>query len=419
MCTFFIVSRSPATVRDRVAKMPESFAYSIRRVSMRVMSLIFAVMVCPPGPGLIWAEDTSEHDEWQARVVLRAGQEVQGDYFAFGPHVEISGTVHGDVYAVGAEVLVDGVVDGDLIVAGGDVTISGAVTQDARIAGGNVTVSGSIKRNATVAGGDVHVTESAHVARNLIAGAANLMVAGSIDGDVRVGAGNVTLSNDIGGALMVAAAAIRLTSRASVGKNFTYWSDKDASIDEEAAVFGPVTRHPIPEAFKGKDVKRGVAGMKLVAGMVSFASTLMLGLLLLHVYPIFTPRVASVIQEQPWVVFGMGGALLFGVPLLILLCMVSVLGTPIGLMLAAMYLVTLYLGRVFVMLWLGQRLLRLVSGSSSPAWAFVTGLVVYFTVSVVPFVGGLITLATLALGLGALLITKKELVVRLREQQMV
>jgi hypothetical protein len=159
--------------------------------------------------------------------------------------------------------------------------------------------------------------------------------------------------------------------------------------------------------------------MKLVAAMVSFASTLLLGLLLLRIYPVFTPRVASMIQEKPWAVLGVGGLLLFGVPLLILLCMVSVLGIPIGLMLAAMYVVTLYLGRVFVVLWVGQRLLRLVSGSSSAAWAFVTGLVTYFILSLVPVVGALLTLATIAAGLGAILMTKKELVVRLREEHVV
>lgn len=159
--------------------------------------------------------------------------------------------------------------------------------------------------------------------------------------------------------------------------------------------------------------------MKLVAGMISFASTFLLGLLLLRIYPVFTPRVASTIQEQPWVVLGVGGALLFSVPLLILLCMVSVLGIPIGLMLGAMYIVTLYLGRVFVMLWLGQRLLGLVSDSPSVAWAFLTGLVCYFIVSVVPLIGGLVTMLTMVAGLGAILIAKKELIAKLRRQEMV
>lgn len=352
-------------------------------------------------------------------MVLSAGQEVQGDYFAFGPHVEISGTVHGDVYAAGGEVLVDGVVDGDLIVAGGEVRVSGEVTQDVRIAGGTVTLSGKIHRNATIAGGDVHLTESSNVKGSAVMGAGNLLLAGSINGDVRVGAGNVTLSKTIGGDLAVASVAIRLTSRAAVGRNVRYWSDDEPSIDEGATVHGTVTRHSVPEVFKGKEVQRGVAGMKLVAGMVSFASTLLLGLLLLRIYPVFTAKAVTTIQERPWITLGIGGAVLVGTPPVVFLCMATVLGIPIGLMLAAMYVVTLYLGRVFVILWLGQRILRLVSNSSSAARAFVTGLVIYFILALVPLVGQLITVATIATGLGAILMTKKELVVRLREEQVV
>ena len=377
------------------------------------------MIVCLAVPCLAWAEESSEQAGWGKRVVLRAGQTILGDYFAFGPHVEISGTVHGDVYAAGGEVLVDGIVEGDLIAAGGKVTVSGVVAQDARVAGGNVTISGKINRNATLAGGDVHVTDSAHVQGSLLTGAGNVQIAGRIDRDVRIGAGNVTLSNRVGGDLQIAAAVIRLTSRASVGKNFVYWSQDEPSIDEGATILGTVTQRVIPEVFKGEEFRRRFAGLKLVAGAVSFVSTLILGLLLLRIYPIFMPRVATTIQEQPWVSVGVGGALLVGVPLLILMCMVTVLGIPIGLMLGAMYLVTLYLGRVFVMLWVGQRLLQLVSDSPSVAWAFVTGLVVYFIASLVPFVGKLVTVITITLGLGAILVTKKELVVKLREQKVV
>lgn len=385
-------------------------------IATSVMSALFGVVAGLSVPYLAWAEESSDHATWGERVVLRAGEEVHGDYFAFGPHVEISGTVHGDVYAAGGEVLMDGVVEGDLIVAGGAVTVSGEVTQDVRIAGGNVTLSGEVHRNATIAGADVHVIESAHVTGNLLVASGNLVVEGSIDGDVRIGAGNVTLSNETGGALAVAAAAIRLTSNASVEKDVMYWSDDDPSIDEGATILGSVTKRQIPDMAKGEEFRRGLAGMKLVAGAASAVSTLLLGLLLLRIYPVFTPRVAAVIQEQPWVTLGVGGALLAGVPLLILLCLVTVLGIPIGLMLGTMYLVTIYLGRVFVMLWAGQRLLGLIRDSPSVVGAFVTGLIAYFIVSLIPLVGGLVTLLTMVTGLGALLITKMELVQRLREQ---
>jgi cytoskeletal protein CcmA (bactofilin family) len=352
-------------------------------------------------------------------VAVAVGIYVALDRWVFDHHVEIARTVHGDVYAAGAEVLVDGVVDGDLIVAGGEVRVSGEVTQDVRVVGGTVMISGKIHRNATIAGGDVDLTDSSHVKGSAVLGAGNLLLGGLIDGDVRVDAGNVTLAKTIGGNLAVAAVALCLTSRASVGKNIRYWSDDEPSIDEGATVRGTVTRHPVPEVFKGKEVRRGVAGMKLVAGMASFASTLLLGLLLLRIYPVFTAKAVATIQERPSITLGVGGAVLVGTPLFAFLCMATVLGIPIGLMLATMYVVTLYLGRVFVMLWLGQRILRLVSDSFSAGRAFVTGLVIYFILALVPLVGVVVTVATTVIGLGAILITKKELVMRLRDEQVV
>ncbi|MDR4466207.1 MAG: hypothetical protein MRJ66_18280 [Nitrospira sp.] len=401
--------------------MAKSPAYSVASVPLRIMGVILMVIGCLWEPNHLWAEDSSDHAEGQKRVVLSAGQEVQGDYFAFGPQVEISGTVHGDVYAAGGEVLVDGVVDGDLIVAGGEVRVSGEVIQDARIAGGTVTLSGKVHRNATIGGGDVHLTDSSHLKGSVVIGAGNLLLGGLIEGDARIGAGNVTLSKKIGGDLAVAAPAIRLTSRASVGKNVRYWSENEPSIDGGATVLGTVTGHPIPDVFRGKEqeVRRGVVGMKILAGLVSAVSTLVLGLLLLRIYPVFTKKAVSTIQEQPWVTLGVGGAMLVGTPLIIFLCMASVMGVPIGLMLAAMYVVTLYLGRVFVLLWLGQRLMRRASDSVSAAKAFAVGLVVYFMLSLLPLVGSLVTIVTIVTGLGAILITKKELVVKLRNEQVV
>ena len=92
----------------------------------------------------VFAEDSVARSPLGDRAVLQAGQVVQGDYFAFGPHVEISGIVNGDLYAAGGEITVDGVVNGDVIVAGAKVFVSGTVAQDARVMGAQVTVSGTI-----------------------------------------------------------------------------------------------------------------------------------------------------------------------------------------------------------------------------------------------------------------------------------
>ncbi len=365
------------------------------------------------------AEDTAPPLPWGGRAVLRAGQVAQGDYFAFGPHVEISGIVNGDLYAAGGEVLIDGVVNGDVIVAGAKVILSGTVSQDARIAGAQVTVSGTIGRNATLGGADVHLTETAKVRDNLIVGGGHVQLAGSVGRDARVGAWNATLSNQIERDLIVAAGSVRLTSKAAVGGRLRYWGEAAPSIDEEATVRGAIIQRPLPEGWSIERARQGIVGIRLMAAFIGFVSTLILGLVLLRVYPIFARRVTATIRERPVPSLGWGAVALVATPVVALSFVVTLFALPVGLLLLALYGATVYLARVYAIIYVGQMLIRRQEDSSSLAWPFVAGLVLYSLLSLIPLVGGLLTLLTVLFGLGALLMTKKELMVALREQNQV
>ncbi|MGB5045858.1 MAG: hypothetical protein WBO11_12940, partial [Nitrospira sp.] len=348
-----------------------------------------------------------------------AGQIVQGDYFAFGPHVEISGIVNGDLYAAGGEVLIDGVVNGDVIVAGAKVILSGTVAQDARIAGAQVTVSGTIGRNATLGGADVHLTETAKVRDNLIAGGGHVQLAGSVGRDARVGAWKATLSNQIERDLIVAAGSVRLTSKATVGGRLRYWGEAAPSIDEEATVRGAITQRPLPEGWSIERARQGLVGIRLMAAFIGFVSTLILGLVLLRVYPVFARRVTATIRERPTAALGWGTVALVATPVVALSFVVTLFALPIGVLLLALYGATVYLARVYAITYVGQILIRRQEDSSSLAWPFVAGLVLYSLLSLIPVVGGLLTLLTVLFGLGALLVSKKELIATLREQNQV
>jgi cytoskeletal protein CcmA (bactofilin family) len=375
--------------------------------------------------GSLVAPRCAEADEGPAsswrdhHPVLQAGKEVQGDYFAVGPHVVISGTVHGDVYAVGGDILVDGMIDGDLIAAGGTIIVSGTVSQDLRAAGGEVTASGTIGRNATVAGGDIQVSPRGRVKGNWLAAGQQVELAGPIEGEVRIAAAEVTVSDSVGSDLSVAAPSIHLTSNASVGRHFRYWSETDPSIEEGAKIRGTVVRRPIPETLRGERLLEQLTLLKLVWTAISFFSTLIIGLMIVHSYPVFSLAVDWTIRERPIASLGAGAAALIGMPILILVSCATVLALPLGLVLGALYISTLYLARIFVMVWAGQLLLLLVSDSPSPTWAFVVGLVVYSLCTLMPVVGPFVTVSTLFAGVGALLLTKRALVEQLRERRLV
>jgi hypothetical protein len=367
----------------------------------------------------VYAAESSSRAPLRERAVLRAGQVVQGDYFAFGPHVEISGIVNGDLYAAGGEILVDGVVNGDVIAAGAKVILSGTVAQDARIVGAQVSVSGTIGRNATIGGADVHLSETAKVRDNLLAGGGNVQLAGSIGRDARIGAWKATVSNEIAHDLIVAAGSVRLTSKAMVGGRLRYWGETAPSIDEEATVRGAITHRPLPEGWSIERARQGLVGMRVMAAAVSFLSTLILGLVLLRVYPLFAGRVTRTIRDRPGPSLGWGAVALVATPIVAISFVVTLFALPIGVILLALYGATVYLARVYAITCVGQFLFRWREDSSSLAWPFVAGLVLYTILSLIPVVGGLLTLLTVLFGLGALLITKKALIATLREQNQV
>ena len=370
-------------------------------VTTTTVRVVMALMLWS-GSTASMAEDAAPRSPWGDRAVLRAGQVVQGDYFAFGPHVEISGIVNGDLYAAGGEVIVDGVVNGDVIVAGAKVVLSGTVAQDARVVGAQVTVSGTIGRNATIGGVDVHLTDRAKVRENLLAGGGHVQLAGSIDRD-----------------FVVAAESVRLTSKASVGGRLRYWGEAAPSIDEEATVRGLITRRPLPEGWSVERARQGLIGMRVLAAVVSFLSTLILGLILLRIYPQFAARATATILERPGLSLGWGVAAFIITPIVAISFVVTLLALPVGVILLVLYGVTLYLARIYAVTCAGQFLLRRRHDSSSLTGPFVAGLVLYSLLSLVPVVGGLLTLSTMLFGLGAVLLTKKDVLAGLQEQDQV
>jgi len=308
-------------------------------------------------------------------VTLPAGETINRDFFAFGERVEISGTVNGDVYTAGGIVIVDGKINGDLLAAGGTLTISGDVSQDVRAAGGQVTISGKIGRNLTVGGGNVDITDSAKIGGSLVAGAGNINIAAPIVKDARLGGGNVTLSSSVGGNLDASVGSLRITSKASVDGNLTYWSTEDASIDPAASISGEVVKHFIDQVKPSPAKTLGIlAGINIFLTLISAISTLVLGLLLIKLFPGYTQSVVNKLRKRPWASLGFGFLGVIVIPVVFVLLLITVVGIPLALILAGSYLITLFIVRIFAMRLIGQLIFERFNWKKNAYTSFVLGL---------------------------------------------
>ncbi|MDX1411152.1 MAG: hypothetical protein R3351_03265, partial [Nitrospirales bacterium] len=312
-------------------------------------------------------------------------------------------------------------INGDLLAVGGEITVSGTVSQDARLGGGRVTINGNIQRNLTVGGGDIELTSAATVQGGVVGGGGNFHLGGIVGKSVFIGVGRLVVSNSIGEDLDVAAGTIRLTSKANVSGNFTYSSGEDASIDSGARIEGKITQKPLPQEIRPsmEGLLALYAGVKLLLVLASFTSTLILGLVFIRAYPKFSRKAMAQIQDQPLASAGLGFLTVIMTPIVVGILGMTFIGLPLGIILLAVFFLYLYLARIFVIAWVGHLIFNRLGKTHHDKWAFVTGLIVYSFLTLLPFLGAIVTFLAILFGLGALLLTKKEVYIAARDQNMI
>jgi len=358
----------------------------------------------------------------QEIISLSKNEVVDHDYFAAGDIVEISGTVNGDVYAAGGQVFVDGTINGDLLAAGGMVTVTGKVSQNIRVAGGQVNVNGEVGRNLTLVGGNIDIGSGTIVVGNLVAAGGNVTISAPIGGDIKLGAGNVTIANSVGGNVEAGVGQMRLTSGAMVGGNVTYYSDEDASISSDASISGMVDKKTMPvkaPEFSEKDVQKVFDGIGVFAKLTSAFSTLIIGLLFVYLFPNYTKKVVETISSRPIAASFLGFTVLILAPVAILILFVTLLGIPLAMIGLFSYLTFLYVARIFVIFWVGEKVFELAKKKARYGWVFVVGLVVYYFVTMLPVIGGLIVFVSTLVGWGAMLITCRATSLKAREKAII
>jgi len=362
------------------------------------------------------AQERARQRGSRSRATVPASQVVDGDYFAFGKTVEISGTINGDLYASGGQVIIDGRVNGDVLVAGGRVSLSGTVSQDVRAAGGQVAIVGNIGRNLTVAGGNVEIASSAVVHGGVVAAGGSVDLAAPVGSAAKIAAGTLIIANRIAGDVEAAVGTLRITSRAEIGGNVSYWSGQEAAVSEGARINGKIIRNVPPERPRFFPV--AFFGW-LVFVSINFVCTLILGLLSARFLPRYHQSVITTLRERPWASLGIGFIAAVVLPVVCALLFATVLAIPLALILLVAFFILLYWSRIYAIGRIGESILTRLRPASSRASAFVLGLFVYYVLAVIPVVGWLVVPLVMLFGLGAELIARKQFYATARSQDLI
>ncbi len=343
---------------------------------------------------------------------------INGDLVTAALTVRVNGRVTGSVFAVGQTVIVAGEVGGSVIAGGRTVTVSGPVGHSVRIAGETLSVTGTVGGDVLAGGNSLDIGGTAVIGRDLWFGGNETFLGGSVGGMVRGSGNKVTITGNIEGDVQITADNLSISSGSRTGGNLDYTSGNEATIGQGAVVAGTTT-HKVPEV-KVRPGARAVSGVfnTVLGKVLGFVVALLAGIALLLLLPRRLEHVSRAIRHRAWPSLGWGFVALVSAPLAILVVLVlsivitafrlpvAFIGIPLSVIAVALLVLAVYLSQVFVGMVIGREVVgrgRAPDTRGSMVLALAIGLAILVLLRAVPYLGVLVGIATVLLGVGALI----------------
>jgi hypothetical protein len=218
-------------------------------------------------------------------------------------------------------------------------------------------------------------------------------VAGTVDGSLTAFDAPVTISGRVNGDVVAFNGRVVLRSGANVTGDVV--SQQAPVVASGATIGGTTKRLQTNTNWEGF----GWAG-KLAWWLAVSVSTLVVGLVLVWLLGRGAARILEAGRTRIGPAIGWGLLLFFGLPILAVIALVTVVGIPLGIGLLAGLLLIYALGYSAAAWILGRSIVR----GPTTSWfvAFLAGWAILRIVALIPILGGLVWFAAVVFGLGAL-----------------
>ena len=317
-----------------------------------------------------------------------------------GKSITIQGDVLGDIIAAGEYINLLGKVKGDVMLFGSHIQILSPSLYDIRAVGMDIFVKTKAIGDIFLAGEHVKVGDATTVFNDLIVYGSRLDIAGKVKGNAKLSGQKVKLKKD-----MIIQGDLSTSS----------WDSTESCSKQKG-----LESSPDDHLFKqiGNKIDILLKKLLIIGHWSSIVSLLIIGLLISIFFPKYIREVNMTISETPVKSIGVGILFLIVTPIIIFLCMVSILGIPLGLLLLFIYSMSIYTTKVFLSFWIGTKVIERLKIKKDLHLFFnlVIGFIIYSLVLKLPFLGFVVGALGLFLGLGAVILSKVALIKRAREK---
>ncbi|MFN7192217.1 MAG: hypothetical protein ACK5U4_12360, partial [Rhodospirillales bacterium] len=283
------------------------------------------------------------------------------------------------------------------------IDVQGLIEGDVTLAGGRIAVEAEIAGDLVATGASIGIGAATSVARNVFLFGGEIAMAGRYAQRVWAAGGEVVLDIAAAGDVSLAAGRVVVGPNTRIAGKLRVWSPDPPLIHASAEIAGGVAYAP-GDVANAVDALLGYVGAILRWGF-TFA-VWATAILLAAFAPGFVAACAEAIAARTGAVLLWGVCLVFGLPFLILLSAVTLVGLPLAGALILVLGFGLGLGYALAAAAIGIWGLRLLGRSTDPAlfWrlaAVFAGLVALAALRHIPVAGTVVLAAAFVFGLGA------------------
>ena len=358
----------------------------------------------------------SSQDQQEPEVELFPERHRVGNtVFIFNDVFDFSGVVN-DLFVLGWLPTISGEISDNAFLGGSkvDLTADASIGGDLFIFAQTASIEGQIVGDVYGFANELRVAEGAVVGGAIYGASAIAILDGNIGGPVNFSSGSVMINGTVRGDVWIECGELTLGPNAVIEGDLRYESARPAAIDPGARVLGD-TRHDVPQ---DDDEEEGAAA----AGSGWFSarnllwngwwllSSFIVGAVALAIGGETARRPAACLAEQPALGLGFGFVVAVVFPAAAILAIILLVTIPLGVLALALYLAAGYLARLVAAQTVGDWLLRTVrTGVEPSAYASLAlGLVLFYVLTQIPYVGFLIWLAALVGGLGGIFLATRS-----------
>lgn len=318
---------------------------------------------------------------------LKGAQNVPDDIYIAGETALFAGSVAGDAFAISRTIFNQGEISGDIFFVGEEMQVKGKILDDARLLGAVITVGGTISDDVVAIGSKVVIEPDARIEGSLYVIGDKVEIHGAVLGDATIFSNRLLLTGTVGGGLELWGRAV-FEKTARIGGDFIQHAGGKAAAPVNVTIGG--------ETILDKTERGGAAFPSSFFGGFFSLKVLMMLALGFALFFFVRERTEEVLLDalpNYWVRVLRGFLITILLPVASLLLFLSVVGIPIALVLAALFLALMLISFACAGILLGALLEQFFFKRSAFPLSYrpvLLGIICLSAISVIPFIGPII-----------------------------